>query len=187
MSAHLRSKSQSLAKLARIDTMVTVIDAHAFVADYNSGDSLRDRQMGATHSDERELVDLLIDQVEFANVIVLNKTDLVSTAQADTLEAVLRRLNPRARVVRAQFSRVPLDRLLHTRLFDFESAAQNSASWYQELLLESPSHNTRAAADTADAADTAGLGAGGRVHLPETEEYGVSSFVYRRIGPFHES
>lgn len=147
----------SLADLARLDTMATVVDAFNFPRDLFSTDDLRDRNLAAGEEDERSVVDLLIDQVEFADVLVLNKIDLVTPEEADQLEALLRKLNPDAHIVRTSFGRVPLHAILNTGRFNFERAAQ-APGWLKELRGE---------------------------HTPETEEYGISSFVYRARRPFH--
>ena len=146
-----------LSKFCRLDTMVTVLDANRFWHDYASGESLLDRKQAVDESDEREVADLLIDQIEFADVILLNKADLVSKNRLHELKAVLQKFNPRARIVESEYSRVPLDQVLNTGLFDFETASQ-SAGWLKELNEE---------------------------HIPEAEEYGISSFVYRSNKPFH--
>lgn len=150
-------QGQWLDSLARLDTMVTVVDAAKFLEDYLSADDLRDRQMELNEEDDRTIVDLLNDQVEFANVIVVNKTDQVEEEDLERLEAILRQLNPTARQVRSAFGRVPLEVIFDTRLFDME-AAQRSPGWVREL---------------------------NGIHMPETEEYGISSFVYRARRPFH--
>jgi G3E family GTPase len=146
-----------LGEVADLDTMVTVVDAGHFLLDFGSTDDLRDRQMGMSADDDRSIVDLLVDQVEFANVIVLNKIDLVDAEQLAGLEAMIRHLNPDAHIVHADYGRVPLDRVLHTGLFDME-AAQHAPGWAKELQGQ---------------------------HIPETEEYGISSFVYRARRPLH--
>jgi len=146
----------SLGEVARLDTMVTVVDAASFLGDYRRSVPLADREMALGPEDERTVTDLLIDQVEFANVIVLNKCDLVSEDQIREVTAALTALNPGARIVPAIRGRVPLDGILDTRLFDFE-AASRSAGWIRELQGE---------------------------HTPETEEYGITSFVYRTSRPF---
>lgn len=147
----------NLSKWCTLDTMVTVVDANRFWHDFVSGETLLDRKQGTDESDVREIVDLLIDQIEFANVIVLNKMDLVDPESADELRAILEKLNPEAKIINAVNSGVEPEEILHTRLFDFETASQG-AGWIKELNEE---------------------------HTPETEEYGISSFVYRRKRPFH--
>ena len=147
----------NLSKMCTLDTMVTVVDANRFWHDFASGETLLDRKQGTDDSDVREIVDLLIDQIEFANVIVLNKMDLVDPESADELKAILEKLNPEAKIIKAVNSGVEPEEILHTRLFDFETASQG-AGWIKELNEE---------------------------HTPETEEYGISSFVYRRKRPFH--
>ncbi len=147
----------NLSSICRLDTMVTVVDAYRFWQDFSSGESLLDRQEAAGDSDEREVADLLIDQIEFANVILLNKIDLKERKAAEELTAVLRKLNPGADIIETIQGAVPLDRVLNTKLFDLEQAGQN-AGWIKELNQE---------------------------HIPESEEYGISSFVYRRRRPFH--
>ncbi|MBM4243393.1 MAG: GTP-binding protein [Deltaproteobacteria bacterium] len=147
----------SLSDVARLDTMVTVVDAKNFLADWQSVDDLQARRIALGEDDERHVSDLLVEQIEFANVLVLAKLDLVSPRDADRLEAILRHLNPGARIVRAAHGSVPLETILATGLFDFEQAAQ-SPGWLRELRGE---------------------------HVPETEEYRIASFVYRARTPFH--
>ncbi|MBS4197506.1 GTP-binding protein [Lederbergia citri] len=146
-----------LTSKCRLDTMVTVVDANRFWTDFSSGESLLDRNIGTNEFDEREVVDLLIDQIEFANVIILNKVDLLEKADAEELSRVLQILNPDAKLIQTSFGNVPLKDLINTQAFDFEKASQ-AAGWIKELNEE---------------------------HIPETEEYGISSFVYRRKRPFH--
>ncbi|QNG60817.1 GTP-binding protein [Bacillus sp. PAMC26568] len=146
-----------LSKYCRLDTMVTVVDGNRFWEDFSSGENLLDRKHGTDENDRREVIDLLIDQIEFANVLLLNKTDLVENEDTDELYGVLRKLNPDATILKTSFSKAPLDSLLNTYSFDFDKASQ-SAGWIKELNEE---------------------------HTPETEEYGISSFVYRRRKPFH--
>jgi len=147
----------TLSEIAKIDTMVTVVDAHRFTEDFNSTDLLADRGQETGPDDERTLVDLLVDQVEFANVILVNKTDLVSAEEVDFLTKVLRTLNPEATLVPTQHSEVDLGAIMGTGAFDFE-AAQNMPGWVKELDGE---------------------------HVPETEEYGITSFTYQARAPFH--
>ncbi len=148
---------RSLGELARLDTMVTVVDAYNFWRDYGSGDSLVDRKQARDEADDRCVVDLLVDQIEFADVILLNKTDLVNAAQLKQVKGVLMALNPRAKIIKSSFGKVPLKQVLNTRRFNMEEA-QQAPGWLKELRGE---------------------------HTPETEEYGISSFVYRARKPFH--
>ena len=150
-----------LTSICRLDTMVTVVDANRFVNDINSEDLLVDRNQGADVTDERSIADLLIDQVEFCDVLVLNKTDLVTNEALDKLEHILRTLQPDAKIIKTTQSQVDINDVLDTGRFDFEKAS-NSAGWIKEL--------------------TEG---GHETHTPETEEYGISSFVYSRRLPFH--
>lgn len=147
-----------LTKFCRLDCMVTVVDAYRFWTDYASGDSLMDRKQAVGEGDNRDVVDLLIDQIEFCDVLVLNKCDRVSEQELDNLEKVLRALQPRARFIRASYGRISPGDILNTGLFDFDEASR-SAGWIREMEAEA--------------------------HTPETEEYGISSFVYERQRPFH--
>ena len=146
----------SLGQVSRLDTMVTVVDAANFLRDYNAADALQDRGESLGEEDERTVTDLLIDQIEFADVIVLNKLDLVSKDRALKVEAIIKALNPGAKVLPATHGQVPLESVLDTGLFDYEKAA-SSAGWIREMQGE---------------------------HTPETEEYGISSFTYRTSQPF---
>lgn len=146
----------SLSQLARLDTMITVVDAAAFLRDYREAADLRDRGESLGEDDDRTVANLLIDQVEFADVIVLNKLDLVSPEHAREVQAVLTALNPGAQIVPATRGLVPLELVLDTGRFDYERAEQ-SAGWIRELQGE---------------------------HQPETEAYGISSFTYRTTRPF---
>ncbi|WP_109574067.1 GTP-binding protein [Aminobacter sp. AP02] len=148
----------ALCDVARLDTMVTVVDAVNLLGDYSSRDFLADRGETRDTSDKRTLVDLLVEQIEFADVVVVNKISEVPPAQRDAVRRVIAALNPDARVVNCDFGRLPLDEILDTRLFD-EAKAATHPLWHKELF-----------------------GAGD--HVPETEEYGISSFVYRAHRPF---
>jgi G3E family GTPase len=150
-------EGNALIDLTRLDTMVTVVDAGHFLKLYESQDTLKDRNLGVAEDDERTLVDLLVEQVEFANVIILNKCDLVDDYELGRLEGIIRALNRDARIVHARFGKIPVAQILNTQLFDFEKASQ-APGWARELSGE---------------------------HTPETEEYGISSFVYRARKPFH--
>ncbi|GHJ93423.1 GTP-binding protein [Streptomyces sp. NE5-10] len=152
-----RDDGATLGDLARLDTMVTVVDAANFPAELDGGDELAERGLAPYEDDERTVSDLLVDQVEFADVIVLNKLDLVEPDEARRLRATLSRLNPEARIVPAVRGRVPLEQVLNTGLFDVEKA-QQAPGWVKELNGE---------------------------HVPETEEYGISSLVFRADAPFH--
>ncbi|MCI2256420.1 GTP-binding protein [Domibacillus sp. PGB-M46] len=146
-----------LTQKTRLDTLVTVVDGNRFWHDFSSGETLVDRSQGTVETDNREVVDLLIDQIEFANVILLNKTDLLDERSAEELKAILTKLNPEAQIIKTAFSQVPLTAVLHTKRFDFDQMSQ-AAGWIKELNEE---------------------------HTPETESLGISSFVYRRRRPFH--
>ena len=148
---------RSLGEVARLDTMVTVVDAGNFLRDYSARDSLQSRGESMGEDDQRTVVDLLIEQIEFCDVLVLNKIDLVSAEERARLLAILQGLNPRARIEPAAFGQVALERVLDTGLFDFEAAAR-APGWLQQLR---------------------------GTHVPETEEYGIGSFVYRARRPFH--
>jgi len=149
--------SIDLSRFSYVDTMVTVVDAFNFFKDFGSPETLMDRDLTDIEGDYRTIVNLLTDQIEFANIIVLNKTDLVSEEHLGILEATLAKLNPSARIVKSLFSKVDPKEILNTGLFNFEEAEQ-SAGWIEELNKEE--------------------------HTPETEEYGISSFVYRNKKPF---
>ncbi len=146
-----------LTPFTRLDTMVTVVDAFNFFKDFGSAESLLDRKLTDDEEDQRTIVNLLTDQIEFANVIILNKTDLVNPQQLRLLEGILMKLNPDARIIKTQMGKIEPKDILDTNLFDYEQASQ-SAGWIKEL---------------------------NKVHVPETEEYGISSFVFRDHRPFH--
>lgn len=151
------AQGRSLSDLARLDTMVTVVDAASFLRDYPSAESLASRGQTAGAGDTRLLVDLLVEQVAFADVLVVNKTDLVTDGERERLIAILRTFTPEARIVTASHGRVPLATVLDTGLFDFEKAAR-AAGWSKALDGD---------------------------HLPESEAYGIRCFVYRAHRPFH--
>jgi len=148
---------ESLSAYARLDSMITVVDGFNFLRDYRSVDDLQSRGESLGEQDERSVVDLLVDQIEFCDLLVLNKTDLLSPAELHQLQGMLRALNPHARMVNSEFGQVPLDFLLNTGRFDFDRAAQ-APGWLQTLRGE---------------------------HQPESEEYGIRSVVYRARRPFH--
>ena len=146
-----------LSKFSYVDTMVTVVDSFNFIKDFSSHQYLTDRNLTDIEGDERTIVNLLTDQVEFANIILLNKTDLVSESELRNLYDIIHKLNPEARIIPSNHSKVNLSEVINTGLFDFEKA-ENSAGWIKELENE---------------------------HVPETEEYGIGSFVFRKKEPFH--
>jgi G3E family GTPase len=146
-----------LTRLTKLDTMVTVVDAYNFFKDFGSGDTLLERKLTDDKEDQRSIVNLLTDQIEFANVIIINKTDLVEIESLKVLEGIIKKLNPEAQIIKTVNGQVDLNAILKTGLFDYERA-QQSAGWIKELNNE---------------------------HTPETEEYGISSFVFRDHKPFH--
>ncbi|WP_422928162.1 zinc metallochaperone GTPase ZigA [Singulisphaera sp. PoT] len=148
---------KSLGDVARLDTMVTVVDAESFLREYVASEALRNRGLALGEEDDRTVVDLLTDQVEFCDVLVINKVDRVDADDLARLEGLLRQLNPSAKLVHAEFGRVPLDLVLNTGRFDMAKTAE-APGWLRELRGE---------------------------HTPESEEYGISSFVYRDRRPFH--
>lgn len=147
-----------LSKFSYIDTMVTVVDCFNFFNDFGTNELLADRKLTNMDGDYRTIVNLLTDQIEFANVIILNKTDLVDAKTVGLLKASIQKLNPGAKILTSDFSKVDPKEILNTNLFDFEEA-QTSAGWQKEL-------------ENGE-------------HTPETEEYGISSFVFRNQKPFH--
>ena len=146
-----------LSKFSYVDTMVTVVDSYNFLKDFSSPEYLTDRDLSDIDGDDRTIVNLLTDQVEFANVILLNKVDLVSTSELKLLSEIIHKLNPEAKLIKTNHSKVDLDEVMNTNMFDFEKA-EASAGWIKELENE---------------------------HIPETEEYGIGSFVFRCKLPFH--
>lgn len=150
-------QGRSLSSMARLDTMVTVVDAFNFPLLMAEAQTLKEKGMEVAEEDERNVADLLIDQVEFSNVIVVTKTDLVGKEDADALIATLRRLNPKAQVVTAEQGKLPTNAILGTERFSMEEA-ERAPGWLAEMRGE---------------------------HVPETQEYGIGSFVYRARRPFH--
>ncbi|MFA5990566.1 MAG: GTP-binding protein [Sphingomonas sp.] len=150
---------QSLGDVARLDTMVTVVDAVNLLADYSSADLLSQRGETAGDGDNRSLVNLLVEQIEFADVVIVNKASAISAEQLAMVRKVVASLNADARIIEADYGKVELDTILDTGLFDDEKAEQHPL-WAKELY-------------------------GYADHRPESEEYGVESFVYRARRPFH--
>jgi len=148
---------QSLSDIARLDNMVTVVDAQSFLKDWQEAKDLTALGIGLGQDDDRTVVDLLVEQVEFANVIVINKVDRVGKDEVGRLKEILARLNPDARIILSQFGRVDFDEIVNTGLFDMEKAT-NAPGWLKEARGES---------------------------VPESVEYGISSFVFRARRPLH--
>ena len=148
----------SLADITRLDTMVTVVDAANLLRDYASHDFLSDRGQADAEAGDRSLVTLLVEQIEFADVLILNKVDEASPQTLDAARKILRSLNADAKIIETNHSEVPLGAVLNTKLFDFDKAHQHPM-WAKELY-------------------------GFADHTPETEEYGVASYVYRARAPF---
>lgn len=146
-----------LSRFSQLDTMVTVVDGFNFMKDFGTAERLIDRDLVDDVADKRTIVNLLTDQIEFANVILLNKMDLVSINDANLIEALIKKLNPTAKIHRTTFGNVKPELLLNTGLFNFDSASEG-AGWKKELET---------------------------VHQPETEEYGIVSTVFRSKKPFH--
>ena len=148
----------SLSDVSKLDTMVTVVDAANLIKNYSSTEFLRDQGESLGEEDERTLVDLLVEQIEFANLIILNKLDLISKKELEAVKAIIRGLNAKAKIIETTQSQVDLDEVMDTGLFNFEEA-QEHPLWAQELYnFKDP--------------------------VPETEEYGITSFVYRAREPF---
>ncbi|CCM79271.1 GTP-binding protein [Rhizobium mesoamericanum] len=149
----------ALCDVARLDTMVSVVDAANLLADYSSADFLSDRGESRDTDDERTLVDLLVEQIEFADVVVINKISEVNSETRATVRQIVAALNPDARVIETDFGDLPLSTILDTGLFS-EAKSARHPYWHKELY-------------------------GWGNHVPETEEYGISSFVYRARRPFN--
>ena len=147
----------SLGDIAELDTMVTVVDALNFLNDYESSKSLQDSGESLGEEDERSVADLLIEQVEFADILLVSKTDLISKDKLDQLNSILRSLNTEADIVPIAHGQISVSSIINTKKFSFERA-QLAAGWLKEMRGE---------------------------HIPETEEYGISSFVYTARRPFH--
>jgi len=150
-------KGIDLSRFSRLDTLVTVVDALNFPKDFGSAETVHSKGMNEDEEDQRSIVNLLTDQIEFANVILINKTDLVSQDQAGELKAIFQKLNPKAKIIFTNHGKIAPELILNTGLYD-EAELAGTEAWQEELLKE---------------------------HKPETEEYGISSFVFRDRRPFH--
>ncbi len=146
-----------LAEFARLDTMVTMVDAANFLDNFKSTDTLKDRNESLGEEDERDIVNLLTDQIEFCDILILNKIDMVTKSELEKIRKIIKSLNPGVEIIETNYSQVPLNKIINTNKFSFERAAQDPM-WLKEARGE---------------------------HVPETEEYGISSFVYRANRPFH--
>ena len=147
----------SLSDVSKLDTMVTVVDAVNFLKDYDEAKYLQEVGESLGEEDERSVADLLVDQVEFADVILISKSDLVKKEDIDKLTVILKTLNTNADIIPISNGEVELEKILNTGLFDFQRA-QEAPGWLKEMRGE---------------------------HIPETEEYGISSFVYEARRPFY--
>ena len=147
----------SLTNIVRLDTMVTMVDAFNFLNDFNEAKQLLETDESLGEDDQRNVADLLVDQIEFCDKLVISKSDLISREQLDELQGILTSLNPVAEQIIAEHGQVPLDKLLNTQSFSFDRAKQDPG-WLKEMRGE---------------------------HTPETEEYGISSFSYQARRPFH--
>ena len=150
-------KGVSLSDVAELDTMITVVDAVNFLKDYQEAKYLKDKGESLGEDDERSVADLLVDQVEFADLILISKTDLVNFEDVERLKAILKTLNTDAKILPIVQGNVEIDKVLNTGLFDLERARQ-APGWLKEMRGE---------------------------HIPETEEYGIGSFCYEARRPFH--
>ncbi len=150
-------EGKSLSDVSRLDTMVTVVDALNFLKDYDEAKYLKDVGESLGEEDERSVADLLVEQVEFADVLLISKADLVSETDLARLQSILRTLNTDAKQIAIKHGQVPVGEILNTKRFSFERA-QQSPGWLKELRGE---------------------------HVPETEEFGISSFTYEARRPFH--
>ncbi|MEK4629073.1 GTP-binding protein [Solibacillus sp. FSL R7-0682] len=146
-----------LTEICELDAMITVVDAYRFMNDYASGETLLERKQTDDATDQRDVSDLLVDQLEFANIFVITKSDLVNKDYLQQFQAFLARINPKSEQHLAVNGEIDLTKLMHRQLFNFDEAS-TAAGWIHELEHE---------------------------HTPETEEYGITSFVYRRKRPFH--
>lgn len=156
--AFVDEEGRSLSEVAELDTMITVVDGGNFLNLYESQEDLVEAGLSSLEGDDRTIVDLLVDQVEFADLIIINKCDMLDDYELGKLESILRALNRDAKIIHSRFGKVPLSEIFNTGRFDFVKA-QSAPGWAKEL---------------------AGF------HTPETEEYGISSFVYRARAPFNK-
>ncbi len=147
----------SLSDVATLDTMVTVVDAVNFLKDYDEAKYLKESGESLGEDDERSVADLLVDQVEFADILLISKIDLVEASEVSRLKAILKTLNTHAQIIPISLGKIDIDKVINTNLFDFERA-EKAPGWLKEMQGE---------------------------HVPETEEYGISSFSYVARRPFY--
>jgi G3E family GTPase len=150
-------EGNSLSDVAKLDTAVTVIDAFNFLKDFSKQDDLLERNLAVDEEDDRTIVELLVDQIEFADTIIINKSDLVSKIELSKLEKIIFHINPGAEIMCSEFGKVELKKIVNTGKFDFEKTIE-SAGWFQEIR---------------------------GVHTPDTKEFNISNFVYQARRPFH--
>ncbi|MFT4303974.1 MAG: GTP-binding protein [Candidatus Woesearchaeota archaeon] len=153
------NEKECLSDVAEVDTMVTVVDAKNFIDEYNSTETLKDRKQQVSEEDERSVVDLMVDQLEFANIILVNKVDLVNKKQLKEIHGMIRSINSEAEIIDTINGQVKLDKIMHTKKFNFEKASEYP-TWLKEIQRKND-------------------------HVPETEEYGISSFVFKSKLPLH--
>ncbi len=170
-------EGHTLADIARLDTMVTVVDAFNFLRDYASAEGLAERGLAASEGDDRTIVELLIDQIEFCDVLVVNKADLVDADALAKLQRILAQLNPRAVQVVSRFGEVPPSEVIDTKRFDFEQA-ESAPGWLVSLEHDHDHHHD-------DGHEPAHPGHASHSHVSEADRYGIGSFVYRARRPFH--
>jgi G3E family GTPase len=171
-------EGHTLADVARLDTMVTVVDAFNFLRDYASAEALAERGLAASEEDDRTIVELLIEQIEFCDVLVINKADLIDADALERLTRILARLNPRAIQIVSRFGAVPLAEVINTERFDFDAAA--SAPGWLASLEQASGHEHHHEHEHGHDHDHAG-----HSHVSEADQYGIGSFVYRARRPFN--
>jgi G3E family GTPase len=177
-------EGRTLAEVARLDTMVTVVDAFNFLRDYASAEALAERGLAASEEDDRTIVELLIEQIEFCDVLVVNKADLVDADALERLTRILARLNPRAVQIVSRFGAVPLAEVIDTKRFDFEAAA-SAPGWLASLEQAGHHPHPHTHEDEHDHAHAHEHAHAGHSHHSEADQYGIGSFVYRARRPFN--
>ena len=175
----LQTSSSSLSDIAEIDSMVTLIDGVNFLRDIDKAEELLERGLQADENDHRSINDLLVSQVEFASIIIINKCDLISTSKLLKIKQTIRALNSNAKILESTYSKINIDEIIGSNTYDFDKVSQ-SATWLQAI------NNNHHRGDEDDSSSNNVDGSSSRVErISETEEYGISSFVYRARKPFH--